>query len=161
MYIQDLKSGEKIEVIIEPVSKKDFAKIKNNPSFNFDWAPYKNGEVYKLRIANEEKIRGLMCIIDHIDGNDAIEIELLEVEDENVGKKKQLDRIAGILIAFACRESIKRGHEGYFFLYAKSNLVIHYHNKYHLQYMGRIGNKGELMTGEEGVSRQLIKEYLG
>lgn len=30
---------------------------------------------------------------------------------ENIGLNKQYDGIAGTLIAFACRESFKRGHE--------------------------------------------------
>jgi hypothetical protein len=103
-----------------------------------------------------------MCIIDHIDElTNAIEIELLEVGDENVGKKKKLDRIAGTLIAFACRESLKRGHEGYIFLTPKTKLIDHYKAKYYLAFTGPIGNNSiGVMVGEEKVARKLIKEYL-
>ena len=162
MYIQDVKTGEKIEVTIERVSAKDFATIKKDSNFNFNWNKYKNGEVYKLRVVNKDKISGLMCIIDHTEAEtNAIEIELLEVGEENVGNKKQYDRIAGTLIAFACRESIKRGHDGYFFLTPKTKLINHYQNKYHLFFTGPLGrNPIGLMVGEEGVSRKLIKEYL-
>lgn len=162
MYIQDVKSGEKIEVAIELGSVQDLKIIKNDPEFKFDWSKYQGKEVYKLHILNEEKIQGLMCLIDHVDEEtNAIEIELLEVRDENIGKKKKLDRISGCLIAFACRESIKRGHDGYFFLIPKSELIEHYHAKYHLAYIRPIGkNLTGIMVGEEKLSRKLIKEYL-
>ena len=162
MYIQDTRTGEKMEVVIEPIKLKDWRAIKRDSNFTFDWAKYKEREVYKLRILHEERIQGLMCIIDHDDEQtNAIEIELLEVGNENVGKTKKLDRIAGTLIAFACRESLKRGHEGYIFLTPKTELVDHYAAKYYLMYIGPIGNNPVgLMVGEEGVARKLIKEYL-
>jgi len=162
MYIQDINTGEKIEVVIELISSRDLREIKKDSNFIFDWAKYTDKEVYKLRIFQEDKIQGLMCIIDHLDENtDAIEIELLEVGDENVGKKKRFDRIAGTLIAFACRESLKRGHEGYIFLTPKTKLIDHYNSKYYLSFIGPIGNNPVgVMVGEEKVARKLIKEYL-
>lgn len=162
MYIQDVKSGKKSEVTIEPIPEKELKTIKKDPQFQFGWNKYKGKEVYKLNILNDVKIQGLMCIMDHKDVSiNAIEIELLEVRDENVGKKKKLDRIAGSLIAFACRESIKRGHEGYFFLVPKTDLIKHYQSKYHLAYIGPMGtNLSGMMVGEEKISRKLIKEYL-
>lgn len=162
MYIQDTEAGRKIEVVIEPIKSKDWREIKRDSNFTFDWAKYKGKEVYKLRVLHEERIQGLMCVIDHIDElTNAIEIELLEVRDENVGKKKKLDRIAGTLIAFACRESFKRGHEGYIFLTPKTELIDHYAAKYYLMYIGPIGtNPVGVMVGEERVARKLIKEYL-
>jgi len=162
MYILDIKTGEKIEVVIEPISSKDFKEIKKDSNFAFDWSKYKGKEVYKLRVVQEDKIHGLICIVDHVDElTNAIEIELLEVGEENVGKKKKLDRIAGTLIAFACRESLKRGHDGYIFLTPKSKLIRHYSAKYYLSFTGPIGaNLVGLMVGEENIARRLIKEYL-
>lgn len=162
MYIEDVKTGQKIEVCIEHISVKDLKAIRKDPNFRFDWGKYKNKEIYKLRVSKEEKIYGLMCIIDHTDEEtNAIEIELLEVGDENVGKKKKLNRIAAILIAFAFRESIKRGHEGYVFLTPKTELINHYQAKYNLQFTGPLGaNLIGVMVGEEKIARKLIKEYL-
>jgi hypothetical protein len=162
MYLIDVKTGEKVEAIIEPVSAKDLKVIKSDAAFIFDWNKYKGKEIYKLSVLNEEKIEGLMCIFDHVaEETNAIEIELLEVREENIGNKKKLDRIAGCLIAFACRESIKRGHDGYFFLIPKTELIEHYQSKYHLSYMGPMGmNLAGVMIGEEKISRKLIKKYL-
>lgn len=162
MYIKDTSTGERIEVVIEPISSKDLKVINKDSNFSFEWSKYKDKEVYKLLILQEDKIQGLMCIIDHVDElTNAIEIELLEVGDENVGKKKKLDRIAGTLIAFACRESFKRGHEGYIFLTPKTKLIDHYEAKYYLTFTGPVGNNHVgLMVGDEKVARKLMKEYL-
>jgi hypothetical protein len=43
----------------------------------------------------------------------AVEIRLLESAKSNVGKGKKVDSIAGCLIAWACRLSIKRGYDGW------------------------------------------------
>jgi len=162
MYIQDTKTGKKFKIVIESVLLSDFEVIKKDSNFAFEWKKYKKKEVYKLRIVQEEKIQGLMCIVDHDDElTNAIEIELLEVADENVGKKRKLGRIAGVLIAFACRESIKRGHEGYIFLTPKTKLIEHYQSKYHLSFTGPLGNNPVgVMVGEETIARKLIKQYL-
>lgn len=162
MHIEDIKTGEEIEATIERITLKDLKIIKSDTNFAFDWTKYTNKEVYKLRILGEEKIQELMCIVDHVDElTNAIEIELLEVRDENVGKKKKLDRIAGTLIAYACKESIRRGHEGYIFLTPKSNLISHYQAKYHLSFTGPLGeNRVGVMVGDEKISRKLIKQYL-
>lgn len=162
MYIGDVKTGEKIEVVIERITLKDLKAIKTNPHFVFNWTKYKDKEIFKLCTRSDKKIQGLMCIMDHVDEQtNAIEIELLEVGTENVGKKKKFDRIAGTLIAYACRESIKRGHEGYIFLTPKTDLINHYKEKYHLSFIGPIGtNPVGLMIGEEKIARKLIKQYL-
>jgi hypothetical protein len=162
MYIQDCRTQERIEVVVEYVSPKDLKLIKKNSAFNFDWDKYKNKELYKLRTVQDDKIQGLMCVVDHTDEfTNAIEIELLELSEENIGKKKKFDRIAGVLIAFACMESLKRGHEGYIFLTPKTTLIKHYEEKYHLLFTGPIGNNPVgVMVAEERIARKLIKLYL-
>lgn len=162
MYIEDVKTGQKLEAVIEPISAEDLKIIKSDPDFTFNWGKYKGMEVRKLRSLTDKKILGLMCIIDHTDpGTNAIQIECLEVRDENVGKKKKLDRIAGCLIAYACRESIKRGHDGHIYLYPKSNLIEHYQDKYGFFYTGPVViSRTGIMIGEERLARKLIKEYL-
>ncbi|HMJ46674.1 MAG TPA: hypothetical protein VK498_05060 [Ferruginibacter sp.] len=162
MNIIEVASKNEIEVFIELVSDKDFKQIRDGKKYSFDWTRYKGKEVYKLQPLNEDSIKGLMCILDHTDeATNAIEIELLEVEKDSVGKKKKLDRIAGCLIAFACRESIKRGHEGFIFLTPKSELVDHYRSKYYLQYLGPMGrNPVGVVTSDDKIARKLINEYL-
>jgi len=165
MFIKDVATGEELEAVIEPMTSKDFKAIKKSKDrFNkFDWNEYQGEEVCKLRLKNDDVILGLMCLMDHEDeATNAIEIELLEVSEENIGSEKKLDNIGGCLIAFACRESFKRGHDGFVFLTPKTKLLEHYPSKYGFHYMPlRTIQRPEglmILYGED--SRKLIKEYL-
>lgn len=165
MFIIDTTTGAKLEAIIEPMTRADFKVIKKSKDrFNkFNWSEYQAAEVYKLRLKDNEVILGLMCLIDHDDEEtNAIEIELLEISDENIGSQKKLDNIGGCLIAYACRESFKRGHDGCVFLTPKTELVGHYSSKYGFYHMPLKTIKrpeGLMILYEEG-SRGLIKKYL-
>lgn len=159
MKIQVVESGEEIEAL----DPKDFKLVvKSRGDFQFNWKKYNGRELYKLRDGQNDKIVGLMCIQDHTDPEtNAIEIELLEVIKENVGKNKKIERIAACLIAFACRESFKRGHEGFVFLTPKTGLIEHYAEKYNMVYYPPLGSKfGGIMVADPKVSLSLIKTYL-
>ncbi|HMG82896.1 MAG TPA: hypothetical protein VK559_07660 [Ferruginibacter sp.] len=161
MTIHDTETGKEINVTIERASMADFKLIKKNKEFGFNWEECKNKEVYKLCIVNDEKIQGLMCVFDHTDQyTNAIEIELLELRKENIGHDKKLDRVAGCLIAYACRESIKRGHGGYVFLYPKTSLINHYQSKYGFSYLPFGPKEAGTLNVDGDISRELIKEYL-
>lgn len=163
MKIRDVGKGEDIEAVIEAAESKDFRQITISKGlFQFNWEKYKGQEIYKLRYSQNDIILGLMCIQDHADPETkAIEIVLLEVIAENVGKSKTIEGIAGCLIAFACRESFRRGREGFVFLTPKTELVEHYANKYGMDYCPPIGNKLEgIMVTNPKVSLSLIRTYL-
>src|SRR3954463_7468593 len=105
MFVLDVKTGERISTSIERVSLSDFKKISRETNFEFNWNGYKNQEVYKLVINNNE-IMGLMCVKDWPDpGYDYLEIELIEVKSDQRGSLKRFDRISGCLIAFAAQQS--------------------------------------------------------
>lgn len=162
MTIQNTETKARVKVIIERASIDDFKLIKKNKEFGFKWDHYRGKEVYKLQIEDDKKIQGLMCIFDHIDPNfDAIEIELLESCKENIGSNKIWEGVAGCLIAYACRESITRGHQGYVFLTPKTSLIKHYQAKYYLYYTPPIGLRMEgMLATDENIAIKLIKEYL-
>ncbi len=166
MVLEETVSGEEFEALIEPIIPNDFKAIKKDKvRFNsFNWNLYKNKEVYKLRLATDESILGLMCLIDHPgDGINAIEIELLEIGADNRGGKKKLANIAGCLIAFACRESFKRGYEGWVFLVPKTSLLEHYTAKYGFTHVPiKTPDRPEgFMELNPSRSLRLIKKYLG
>jgi hypothetical protein len=163
--LMDLVSGKLIEASIEPMAAKDFTLIKKSKERfdKFEWNKFKQKEVFKLKLKENDLIVGLMCLIEHHDpGIDAIEIELLEVSTENIGQEKTLDHIGGCLIAYACRESFKRGHEGFVFLVPKTSLIDHYANKYGFHYEPvKLPNRPNgFMVHNETGARKLIKEYL-
>jgi len=66
MVLQEILSGEKYEAIIEHMTPNDFKTIKKDNARldSFNRNIYKNKEVYKLRLATDETILGLMCLID-------------------------------------------------------------------------------------------------
>ena len=164
MILTDCATGEDHEAVIELVTAKDLKQIKKNKDrFTFDWNKYKGHELYKIRLKANEIILGLMCLIDHEDAaTNAIEIELLEASVENTGPEKKWDKIGGCLIAFACRESFKRGHEGCVFLTPKSYLLKHYPQKYGFTYMPvkSAARPEGLMIAYDDIARKLIKQYL-
>jgi hypothetical protein len=163
MKLTDCATGENHEAVIELITAKDLKQIKKKDRFIFDWSKYKSQELYKIRLKANEIILGLMCVIEHLDAaTNAIEIELLEASVENTGPDKKWDKIGGCLIAFACRESFKRGHEGCVFLTPKSYLLKHYPKKYGFAYIpikSAVRPEG-IMIAYDDIARKLIKQYL-
>jgi hypothetical protein len=165
MKLLETATGKSREAVIETMKSKDFQVIKNSErGFNkFEWSEYKGKEVFKIRLVDDEAILGLMYLIDHEDETtNAIEIALLQVSDENVGRNKKFENIGGCLIAYAARESFKRGHDGFIFLIPKTDLIEHYSSKYGFQHMPlrTLSRPEGLMILYDGGSRRLIQKYL-
>lgn len=164
MTIEDASSAKKFEAVVEPMTSNDFKVVKKDKKrFNsFNWDAYKAKEIYKLRLAEDDTILGIMCLADHPgNGFNAIEIELLEVSVENRGKAKKMVNIAGCLIAFACREAFKRGYEGWVFLVPKTNLIVHYQAQYGFTHIPIKSRPEGLMELNTNGSQKLIKKYIG
>ncbi|SHM72630.1 hypothetical protein SAMN05444266_110125 [Chitinophaga jiangningensis] len=160
-----MATGLLLDAVIEPVKIKDFKIIeKSKDRFNkFDWTLYRKEEVFKLTLKGKDTILGLICLIDHTKADtDAIEIELVEVACENIGGAKQYDFIGGCLFAFACRESIRRGHNGFVFLVPKSGLVTHYKEHYGFEHfpLKTPQRPCGLMVLHEHASKELVTKYL-
>lgn len=105
MNITHVKTGEKKEVIIELLADLDFKGITKE-KYHFDWKTEKSNSVYKLRLLDDNEILGLMSLKEY-PSEDRVEIVLLASSIDNTGKNKIHEGIAGALIAYACRESIK------------------------------------------------------
>ncbi|RFS26456.1 hypothetical protein DVR12_01310 [Chitinophaga silvatica] len=164
MFVNEVQTGNLIEVEVVEIEEKDFEFLSEKDSqFKvFVWKEYKGKEVYKLRLKDSKAILGLMHIVDHLNPNiDAIEIKLLEVRNDNIGKSKKYDFITGCLIAFACRMSFIREHNGFLFLIPKTSLIKHYSQNYGLEYIPPFGpNKTGIMIVNEKLAYRLIKQFL-
>lgn len=165
MFVITRTSGEKLEAIITLMDDDDFDRIipPSGDLVHFDWALYKNKEVYKLCLASSDEILGAICIKDHPkDAVRAIEIVLLEIGHKNIGKKKQFDGIAGCLIAFACRVSFKRGYDGCVYLIPKTTLISHYANKYGFFHvpLKTLTRLVGLMILYDVEARSILKKYI-
>jgi len=163
MGVREVKSGISVVAVIERLALREFRTIRASRSFGFDWMQYRSLEVYKLKILPDNTIAGLICLIDHsVEAENAIEIECLEVSKENVGASKRFDGIAGSLIAFACRESFKRGHEGFVFLRPKTGLIQHYTEAYGFRHfpLKTVSRPEGIMVADGRAAANLIKLFL-
>lgn len=130
-----VKDSSKIEIIIQPVKEDDYKKITKS-KFYFNWKTEKDNDVYKLMIAGTDEIVGLISLINYPE-EQRHQINLLAVSKENRGKNKVYDKIAGNLIAFACRESMKLyGQDACVSLVPKTKLRPHYIKEYGMEDAG-------------------------
>lgn len=155
MKITRKVSGELVEVVIGEVTATDFARIRRNKEFDFDWELEQADEVYKLHLKDDEsQILGLLSVKDCPEEL-RIHINLIEVIKSQVGKAKTLDNIAGCLIGYVCALAFKRGYEGFVSLQPKTRLIGLYQDKYGFRQYGR------LLAVEYESSKQLIDKYIG
>lgn len=155
MYLKHKPSGESLEAVIAEVANKDYKAIKKDPGFLFDWETEKDYEVYKIFLMSDNNtILGLMSVID-IPEEYRVHLNLLELSKLQQGRDKEIDLIAGCLIAFAAEIAIKRGYYGFVSLEPKSRLIDHYQDKYGFRQYGRY------LAIEGSASQILINKYLG
>jgi hypothetical protein len=136
MYIIEVCSGLCKKAIISQVNSEDFKTLTKN-RYSFTWKSLKQtATIYKLQIEGEDDILGVMALIDY-PPEKRIEIKLLANSIENQGKNKKYDRIAGCLIAYACRLSAdKYRKEACVSLLPKTALIKHYKQKYNMAWGG-------------------------
>ncbi|MBP4140011.1 N-acetyltransferase [Flavobacterium cupreum] len=135
MEITHVKSSQKKDVVIELVSEEDYLFITED-DYHFDWELEKKNVVYKLKFPDDDEILGLMSLKD-IPSESRVEIILLASSVINTGKNKIYDGIAGNLIAFACRESVRLYADNAFVsLHPKTELKSYYMAQYGFQNAG-------------------------
>jgi len=135
---------------VSPITKKELKKLEN---FEFEWEKELRFEVFKLELTRTKEVVGLLSI-DKLFEKLRTEIRLLEISKPNIGKLIRYDRIAGILIAFACKESFICGFYGFVSLIPKTRLIDHYINKYGFKQFGRH------LAIELEMSENLMNKYL-
>ncbi|WP_294232571.1 hypothetical protein [uncultured Chryseobacterium sp.] len=152
MYVVNKITGEKQTAVITEINAAEIAEINKTKRFDFNWNKEKNFHTYKLTVEGKEEPIGLISIEERPQDY-ALEVRLLAASKENVGKSQNYSRIAGYLIAFACRQAFKKGFGGYVCLKPKTKLERHYMQQYGLQ-----STKMYLITEGEN-SLKLIQEY--
>jgi hypothetical protein len=123
--------------------------------FSFNWKNVKKQyPVYKLTVLDNNDILGLIALVEYLE-EERIEIKLLAVSKDNIGKGKQFDGIAGCLIAFACKQALlKFKRFPCVSLIPKTEIKQHYIDKYGMTDAG-----WHLFL--EGMSLfNIVKEYL-
>jgi hypothetical protein len=151
----NLYSNRAFEAEIVEVDDEEFEMLRNSDQFEFDWYKEKGSEVYKIveQYQDTPEIFGLISISDITD-EFRIHINLVENSNDNKGKNKKNDRVAGCLLAFACSIAFERGYLGFTSLVPKTELIGLYVNKYGFQQYGR-----QLVIDQQDAIG-LIKKYL-
>lgn len=125
--IENVVTGDSFATEIALVSISDLKTVPKKAGWQFDWKwEYKQPErdVYKLTIVNNPTVvQGLISLEVR---TDHVYMDLVESAPFNKGKAKVYSGVPGNLVAFACKLSFQRGHEGNVAFFSKSQLVQHY-----------------------------------
>jgi len=153
MKLLYLKTQEEFEAEIAELEENDLKWIKESKQFQFNWAKEEN--VFKLIPSNidDPEILGLISIL-NIPDEFRIHINLIESSNDNKGKNKQIDRVAGCLLAFAAQLSFEKGYLEFTSLLPKTELIKLYINKYGFSQFGR------QLAVETKEAIKLIQKYL-
>ena len=153
--IENILSGDSFATEVSIVSISDLKLITKKNEWQFDWKyEYKQPQrdVYKLTILNNNQIiQGLISLEIK---SDHIYIHLLENAPFNKGKNKVYVGVPANLVAFACKLSFQRGHEGNVSFFSKSQLIQHYIDSLGARHVG-----GRIMIIDTLSALKLIDKY--
>lgn len=153
--IENVITGDSFATDISLVSMADLKNITKKNDWLFDWKiEFKQPErdVYKLTIVNNQLIiQGLISVEVK---SDHVYMHLVESAPFNKGKTKVYAGVPGNLVAFACKLSFQRGHEGNVSFISKTQLVQHY-----VDTLGAMHFGGRVMIIDSLAALKLIHKY--
>ncbi|HXI01221.1 MAG TPA: hypothetical protein VNI52_13220 [Sphingobacteriaceae bacterium] len=139
--IENVITGDSFTTEISILTSNDLKSITKAKGWLFNWREeFKNPmrDIYKLTIVNNPTIvQGLISLevkADHV------YMHLVESSPFNKGQTKVYSGVAGNLVAFACKLSFQRGHEGNVSFLSKTQLVAHYEKTLGAFHFGGRGN---------------------
>lgn len=153
--IKNVISGDSFQTEISRISKSDLKNIIKISDWQFDWKlelKHPERDVYKLTIVNNPAIiQGLISLEVK---SDHVFMHLVESAPFNKGKTKVYSGVPGNLVAFACKLSFQRGHEGNVAFISKTQLIKHY-----VESLGAVHFGGRLMIIDTNAAYRLINKY--
>jgi len=153
--IRNIITGDIFQTEISILTKSDIKQITKKNVWQFNWKlelRYPERDVFKLTIVNNPLIiQGLVSLEVR---SDHVFMHLVESAPFNKGKSKVYSGAPGNLVAFACKLSFQRGHEGNVAFISKAQLISHY-----VESLGAIHFGGRLMIIETGAALKLINRY--
>ncbi len=155
--IENVVTGDSFLTDVSVITLTDLKTITKKNNWQFDWkSEYKQPEreVYKLTIVNNQLIiQGLVSLEIK---SDHVYMHLVENAPFNKGRIKMYAGVAGNLVAFACRLSFQRGHQGNVSFHSKTQLVQHYIDSLGATHVG-----GRIMIIHTVAALKLIDKYFG
>jgi hypothetical protein len=153
--IENVITGDSFQTEISILQNSDLNAVTKKKGWLFDWSgEYKNPvrDIYKLTISGNSKIiQGLVSLEVK---SDHVYMHLLENAPFNKGQTKVYAGVAGNLVAYACKLSFQRGHDGNVSFLSKSQLVEHYEKT-----LGAFHFGGRIMIIETKSALKLINKY--
>jgi hypothetical protein len=153
--IKNVISGDSFSTEISRINKADIKKVSVKDGWQFDWKlelKHPERDVYKLTIVNNLSIvQGLVSLEVR---SDHVFMHLVESAPFNKGKTKLYSGVPGNLVAFVCKLSFQRGHEGNVAFVSKSQLIDHYEASLGATHVG-----GRLMIIDSSAALKLINRY--
>lgn len=153
--VENVITGDSFPTDITLISSVDLNTITKKNGWQFDWkselkTPAR--DVYKLTIVNNQSvIQGLISLEVK---SDHVYMHLVESAPFNKGKTKIYAGVPGNLVAFACKLSFQRGHEGNISFFSKTQLVQHY-----IDTLGAIHFGGRVMIIDTNAALKIINKY--
>ena len=153
--IENVVTEDSFPTDITLISREDLKLITKIKGWLFNWKEeFKEParDIYKLTIVNNPKvIQGLISLEVK---QDHVYMHLVESAPFNKGKSKMYSGVPGNLVAFACKLSFQRGHEGNVSFLSKNQLIEHYQNSLGAKHFG-----GRIMIIETSSALKLIDKY--
>ena len=153
--IENVLTGDSFATDISILKSSDLKTVSKKNKWLFNWEDefsQPERDVYKLTIVNNSTIiQGLISLEIK---SDHVYMHLVESAPFNKGKNKVYSGVPGNLVAFACKLSFQRGHEGNVSFLSKTQLVEHYENT-----LGAFHFGGRVMIIETKAALKLINKY--
>ena len=153
--IENVITGDSFQTEIAILQNSDLKSVTKKNGWLFNWSEeFKNPvrDIYKLTITGNSKIiQGLISLEVK---SDHVYMHLVENAPFNKGQTKVYAGVAGNLVAYACKLSFQRGHDGNVSFLSKSQLVEHYEKT-----LGAFHFGGRIMIIETKSALKLINKY--
>lgn len=153
--IENVITGDNFQTDVSLVSIADLKNVSKKNKWQFGWKfelKQPERDIYKLTIVNNQAvIQGLISLEIK---SDHVYMHLVESAPFNKGKTKVYAGVPGNLVAFACKLSFQRGHEGNVSFHSKTQLIQHY-----IDSLGAVHVGGRIMIIDTIAALKLINKY--
>ncbi len=163
--ILELESKSEVKSQIYLVTKNKSKLPSINDGWRFNFSKHSKGKDFETYILKTNKTPEIIegCLIINTKSPHQVYMAFVEVAPHNRGNEKRYDKVAGCLIAFACRQSFINGQEGFLafdVLEEKEENQKKLMNMYNRKYNAvRLDDSTTMIILPDG-SERLINEFL-
>ena len=153
--IENVITGDSFATEISVLNHNELKAVSKKNGWLFNWKEelsIPERDIYKLTIVNNPNvIQGLISLEVK---SDHVYMHLVESNPFNKGNSKMYAGVPANLVAFACKLSFQRGHDGNVAFVSKSQLVEHYKKTLEASHY-----KDRFMIIETKAALKLINKY--